>query len=173
MNKHNRTFEAAFGYPSPSTTFYACLVFQIMSAAGSDLNTVNLQPTIAGVFIASLGMMLMLISKQHFENSGVDVDPGTQPQKLVIDGPYRYCRHPFYFGSLILLSATGCLLSGWVGLIIAVAYWIYLDSYTKSVEEPNLHRAFDKKHKMYTECTGKWLPNLKSLHLCSKSISQR
>jgi protein-S-isoprenylcysteine O-methyltransferase Ste14 len=115
------------------------------------------------VLIFSLGVMLVA-SGVAFRWYSIrllgryfSVRLGFQPgQTVMMDGPYRWIRHPSYTGSLITMLGFGLAFTNWlclvsVPLIILVGY-----SYRANVEEQMLVTALGNPYREYMRDTKRF-----------------
>lgn len=86
--------------------------------------------------------------------------PMDAPQRLVIQGPYRYTRNPMYV-------ALFCALLGWLLLYPTTVLAAYAVGVATSVslfvigyEEPHLRRLFGTDYDAYTSRVPRWLPRI-------------
>lgn len=90
------------------------------------------------------------------------VAPAKSGASLIISGPYRYLRHPFYFSEWFLLSgvalATG---SRWVLILLIVA--LIVDPFVTFFEEKELGARFGKDYADYKKRVPRLLPTLAPL----------
>ncbi len=83
--------------------------------------------------------------------------------QLVVDGPYRWVRHPLYAGAalwlagLTLLSANA-FLGVWSAMSVALVRWVVVPR-----EEAALVAAFGDAYRRYAERTGAMLPRWKRI----------
>ncbi len=77
--------------------------------------------------------------------------------ELIVDGPYRWVRHPIYTGILIALIGTGLAVGEWraaVAVVLAgVAWWRKL-----TIEEALMRRQFGDAYIRYAERTRALIP---------------
>jgi protein-S-isoprenylcysteine O-methyltransferase Ste14 len=68
--------------------------------------------------------------------------------ELIVDGPYRWVRHPIYTGILIALAGTALAVGEWrgvLGVVVAgAAYWRKL-----TIEEAVMRRQFGEAYAQY------------------------
>jgi protein-S-isoprenylcysteine O-methyltransferase Ste14 len=116
-----------------------------------------------GALWIALGAVLLGTCIWEFARSGrgtlAPVDP---PRELVVRGLYRYVRNPMYlsvtlivFGELILTQSRP-LLVYWVTWFIAVNLFVI------TYEEPTLRRRFGAAYERYTHEVGRWVPRFRS-----------
>jgi protein-S-isoprenylcysteine O-methyltransferase Ste14 len=78
---------------------------------------------------------------------------------LVVDGPYRWVRHPFYLAFGILVIANTLVTSNWfVGLASGAAF-ASIVARTR-IEERLLIARFGTQYEEYMRRTGRFLPRL-------------
>ncbi len=113
------------------------------------------------VGLALMAVMLPLLYWM-FASLGTNITPTVKTRsqhQLVVNGPYRYIRHPLYtFGAAFFFGL--CLIAGnallWVSALIAL--WA-LDKRTP-LEEEMLIARFGDDYKRYIQRTGRYLPKL-------------
>ena len=87
--------------------------------------------------------------------------PWDPPQKLVVQGPYRYLRNPM-ITSVLLLRAAEVLflgsraLAGWL-LVVFLANAVYFPL----VEEKALERRFGDQYRLYKANVPRWIPRIR------------
>lgn len=84
--------------------------------------------------------------------------PWTPTQRLIISGPYRYCRNPMITGVLfVLIGETLVLRSTAIG-VEAVLFFVVNTLYFILKEEPDMHRRFGEEYLRYKAAVPRWLP---------------
>jgi len=123
----------------------------------------NLLMKVSGLIVGLSGICMLVYTISLFGRFGKGtLAPWSPTQKLVVIGPYRYCRNPMITGVLaILLGEAGFLNSvdilRWAGLffIINTIYFILK-------EEPDLEKRFGKEYRIYKQNVPRWIPKLKA-----------
>jgi protein-S-isoprenylcysteine O-methyltransferase Ste14 len=116
-------------------------------------------PLALWLLIAALALLLafFLVKSGHVVIS--HGNHGRLPQSLVMDGAFRYVRHPLYLGCILtyfgLAVATASLLSLAL-LAVIVPFYNFLATY----EENLLEDMFGESYLTYQQKTGKWLPKM-------------
>ncbi len=77
--------------------------------------------------------------------------------ELIVDGPYRWVRHPIYTGILVALAGTALAAGEWRGVLAIVlacaAYWRKL-----TIEEAVMRRQFGEAYVEYAERVPALIP---------------
>jgi len=87
--------------------------------------------------------------------------PWTPTQKLIIRGPYKYCRNPMISGVFFVLLGETLFLNSLNILIIAGVFFIINTIYFIVMEEPDLQERFGKEYEEYKKNVPRWIPKLK------------
>src|SRR5262249_3481201 len=78
---------------------------------------------------------------------------------LVLHGPYRWIRHPFYDSAVLFTVATSLIAANWFLLLTGVVMFWLLIIRTR-VEEENLVARFGDSYRRYIAQTGRFLPRI-------------
>ncbi len=120
------------------------------------LGTLNL---FTAIFLIIFGLLFSLWSIQvQFKIGKGTPAPMMPTQKLVITGPYLYCRNPMYFGAVILYLGIAVLtrsLSSF-GIVILTISAILI--YIKLIEEKELTARFGQNYLNYCKRTPFFIP---------------
>ncbi len=81
------------------------------------------------------------------------------PERLVVGGPYRYCRNPMYLGHLIFLAGLVLALHSWIA---AGAFAFHLVWFHRRVrdDETRLAALFGDPYRDYLARVKRWIPGL-------------
>jgi protein-S-isoprenylcysteine O-methyltransferase Ste14 len=85
------------------------------------------------------------------------IDP---PQRLVVRGPYRYCRNPMYIGVLTVIAGWALLFRSTAIALYAGAVATCFHLFVVAYEEPYLRRQFGASYAQYRARVRRWLPTL-------------
>jgi protein-S-isoprenylcysteine O-methyltransferase Ste14 len=118
---------------------------------------------IAGGIILLGGFMLFFSAHKHLnENwSPIIEKKFSKSRSLILEGPYRYIRHPIYVGSMILLLGFFLLSANWLFATIPLIILIIFYSIKIPLEEKELERNFGKKYIEYKKRTGGFFPKIR------------
>jgi protein-S-isoprenylcysteine O-methyltransferase Ste14 len=81
---------------------------------------------------------------------------------LVVTGPYRWVRHPFYDSAFVLLTAISLASANWFMLVTAAAIFTLLGVRTRREEELLVAR-FGDEYRRYMARTNRFLPPIGGL----------
>jgi protein-S-isoprenylcysteine O-methyltransferase Ste14 len=82
-----------------------------------------------------------------------------QQHTLVLHGPYRWIRHPFYDSAGLLTVGISLIAANWFLLVTGVLVFCLLIIRTRT-EEENLIARFGGSYRAYMARTGRFLPRL-------------
>lgn len=82
-----------------------------------------------------------------------------QQHTLVLHGPYRWIRHPFYDSAALLVLATSTVAANWFLLVTGIVLFTLIVIRTRT-EEQNLIARFGDGYRTYMERTGRFLPRI-------------
>ena len=84
-----------------------------------------------------------------------------QKHTLVIHGPYRWVRHPFYDSGALLMAAVSLIAANWFLLLTGGLAFVLLVVRTRTEEEKLLAR-FGEVYRAYMKRTGRFLPRIRA-----------
>ena len=121
----------------------------------------GLATTLPGVLLIVLGGVLALwtIYIQVSLAAGTPF-PTLPTQKLLILGPFKWCRNPMTLGTILAYGGVAVLLGSISGLIFVAVLAALLITYLKTIEEKELAFRFGEKYLAYKRSTPFILPNL-------------
>ncbi len=119
----------------------------------------DLYRLVPGVFVLLAGIWIALwsIYAQYAIGEGTPV-PLLPAVKLVVRGPYRYCRNPMALGVILMLLGAAIALWSISALVIAVVISSLHLLYDKIVEERELEKRFGEEYTRYKQETPFILP---------------
>ncbi|MFD1158881.1 methyltransferase family protein [Roseovarius aestuarii] len=87
--------------------------------------------------------------------------PWDPPQRLVINGPYRYVRNPMLSAVILMILAEAVVLNSPFLLGWAIVFFFLNTLYFIFIEEPGLERRFGEDYLRYKAAVPRWLPMLR------------
>jgi len=108
---------------------------------------------------AKMGWARLLFAGALFP-PGVEAEENNVPQRLVIEGPYRYVRNPLYDTDFCLILGAALLSRSWALILLAVLYLAEL-ALQLPLEERELRERFGAPYRRYCELVPRFLPRLR------------
>ena len=133
----------------------------ILMMTESKLIIINEMIMLAGAFIAMIGAAVSL--PINFKIMGSIL----RKNVLRKDGPFKYCRNPFYLGQTMFIAGAGIMVLCWMN-IVAIILLIILTHLTIKAEEKKLKEKFGNDYARYKAVTPRYFP--KNLTEFIKSI---
>lgn len=121
--------------------------------------------TIRGVvaWVSMIGGLLILgwaTYCQAVQGRGTP-NPMVPTQKLIVTGPYKWCRNPIQLGAMLYYFGVGTVLSSiWVGLLMFLLALILGSLFHKHFEERELKLRFGREYEDYKAKTPFLFPKL-------------
>lgn len=91
-------------------------------------------------------------------------------QKLIVQGPYIYCRNPMSLGSIVLYWGVAILLGSLAALILVVLGAAWLLIYIKRIEEKELEARFGQEYLEYKKRTPFIIPRFRKGSRATPSV---
>ena len=101
-------------------------------------------------------------SVSHFRRVRGTPVPFNPPPKLVITGPYAYCRNPMVSGLFLLLFGIGFASGSIMVVFVFTPLYVLIHAWElKNIEEPELVRRLGAPYVHYRERTPMFIPHRK------------
>ena len=121
---------------------------------------------LTGWLIAVAGSALFVYTVFLFKIIGQGTLAPWQPtQKLIVEGPYRYCRNPMILGVFFMLIGEGLMLYSVNIIAWSVLFFIINTFYFILFEEPGLMQRFGSDYHRYKKHVPRWFPRLTPFRL--------
>lgn len=112
-----------------------------------------------GLLGIGVGVVLLGACVWEFARTGrgtlAPVDP---PRELVVRGLYGYVRNPMYLSVTTIVLGEALLAGSWPLLVYWAVWFLVVNLFVISYEEPALRRRFGPAYDSYTRDVGRWLP---------------
>jgi protein-S-isoprenylcysteine O-methyltransferase Ste14 len=106
-----------------------------------------------------LGVMAYLWCAVDFVRRGLGTpNPLDPPRRLVVAGPYRWCRNPMYVAVVLMLIGECLLWPRQVMLNYLAGTLVFIALMVMAYEEPHLRRVFGDDYAAYCRSTRRFLP---------------
>lgn len=106
--------------------------------------------------VAKMGWARLLFAGALFP-PGAGAEENDVPQRLVLEGPYRYVRNPLYVTDFALIMGAALLTSNWGLVVLAVLYAAQL-ALQLPLEERELRDRFGVPYRRYCELVPRFVP---------------
>ena len=110
-----------------------------------------------GILILIIGISLVYISLRKLSKMKTTFIPDGKPEKLVMDGPFRFSRNPIYLGMLLILVGVSISLQSFSSLMISIVFGLIINFTWIKHEEKKLEDIFDSEWEEYSKRTRRWL----------------
>jgi protein-S-isoprenylcysteine O-methyltransferase Ste14 len=112
---------------------------------------------VAGTWaVAKMGWARLLLAGALFPPGAAAKENGV-PQRLVVEGPYRYVRNPLYDGDFCLILGAALLTRSWA-LVLVAALDLALLAFQLPLEERELRERFGVPYRHYCELVPRFVP---------------
>ena len=112
-----------------------------------------------GVVVLCIASALLWWTFRSLGKNLTDTVVTRQAHTLVVDGPYRWVRHPFYDCTALLALAVSLITGNWFFLLGGVVLHGLFMIRTRT-EERNLLARFGDDYRDYVGRTGRFLPKI-------------
>jgi protein-S-isoprenylcysteine O-methyltransferase Ste14 len=129
---------------------------------------------ILGILLIILGWLFAnwTVKVQYALGKGTPI-PFIATQRLVIKGPYKYCRNPMTLGTMMVYLGVAIWLGSLSGLALALIYPVGILIYIKLIEEKELEDRFGSEYVEYKKKTPFLIPRLrKGNHVSFQQMSK-
>ena len=119
------------------------------------IRTIGLIPMLFGVF-----MYIRCVWSFATLGKGTPA-PTDPPEKLVVQGMYKYARNPMYIGVLFILIGEAIFFASLLLSIYAVLVFMCFHLFVVIYEEPALRAKFGGSYRKYCDSVPRWIPRMK------------
>jgi protein-S-isoprenylcysteine O-methyltransferase Ste14 len=106
--------------------------------------------------VAKMGWARLLFAGALFP-PGAGAEENNVPQRLVLEGPYRYLRNPLYVTDFLLIVGAALLTRNW-GLVLLAALYLAQLALQLPLEERELRQRFGESYRRYCELVPRFVP---------------
>jgi protein-S-isoprenylcysteine O-methyltransferase Ste14 len=106
--------------------------------------------------VGKMGWARLLFAGALFP-PGAGAEENNVPQRLVVEGPYRYLRNPLYVTDFCLIVGTALLTCNW-GLVLLAALYAAQLALQLPLEERELRERFGGPYRRYCELVPRFVP---------------
>lgn len=128
----------------------------------NTLFTPNIYHKPVGAILITIGLALFVWTVYLFRSFGKGtLAPWTPTQKLVIRGPYKYCRNPMITGVFFILIGETLFLNSMNIFIEVIIFFLVNTVYFILKEEPDLRKRFGAEYDIYKKNVPRWIPRIR------------
>jgi protein-S-isoprenylcysteine O-methyltransferase Ste14 len=100
---------------------YLLVVFHVFwETLKPDAAPFHLLRSLLGLLLGLAGVFLLGLSLKALGNNFAPCNQGQLPNQVVVRGPYRFLSHPIYLSNLLMLTALGLVVWGWILPVVLV-----------------------------------------------------
>jgi len=118
---------------------------------------IQLRWTGVGMIVVATGLLVWTF--RSLGRNLTDTVVTRQQHTLVVNGPYRWIRHPLYDSAALLMLTSSLIAANWFFFAIGIAVFCLLVIRTRTEEEHLLAR-FGNSYRTYMDRTGRFLPRI-------------
>jgi len=113
----------------------------------------------AGVVLGITGVLLLVVTFRTLGKNLTDTVVTRAEHTLVMRGPYRWVRHPFYLATALAVVPNSLVTANWF-LALTGGIGLGLLVLRTRIEEEKLIERFGEDYNEYMKRTGRFLPRL-------------
>jgi protein-S-isoprenylcysteine O-methyltransferase Ste14 len=142
----------------PTTYLLIALLMMLILRFSQPLNQIISPPwNLLGIVPLLFGIGINLLADKALRDAHTTVKPFQESNVLVTVGVYGFCRHPMYFGFVMLLIGIAILLGALTPWVIVVIYFALLEIIFIQVEERMLSEKFGLDWTDYKRKVRRWI----------------
>ncbi|MCK4673135.1 DUF1295 domain-containing protein, partial [candidate division WOR-3 bacterium] len=77
-----------------------------------------------GILLLGIGIWLNMWADGLFKKKNTTVKPFEKSSALILEGPFRFSRHPMYLGMVIALLGVAIILGSLITFLVPIAFFI-------------------------------------------------
>lgn len=110
-----------------------------------------------GIILILLGLIMTIKVKKQFNKINTEIHTFKKPQKLVINGLFKFSRNPIYFGFLISLLGVWVLLGTVLPILGCLLFILITNYWYISYEENKMEKQFGAEYREYKSRVNRWI----------------
>lgn len=107
--------------------------------------------------LGSSGFAVMIWAWSLFRKRNTAICPTSKASALVVEGPFRFSRHPMYLGISLMLAAVAWGVGSPVMILAPAAFLILMHSVFVPYEERRMLELFGSEYRAYAEQVRRWI----------------
>ncbi len=110
-----------------------------------------------GILLLGIGIWLNMWADGLFKKKNTTVKPFEKSSALILEGPFRFSRHPMYLGMVIALLGVAIILGSLITFLMPIAFFITMQIVFIRHEEKALEQTFGQEYLDYKNRVRCWL----------------
>ncbi len=142
----------------PPSYFLICLVLAVgLHFVLPIIQLLHVPYIYVGILLLGMGIWLNVWADGLFKRKNTTVKPCEKSTALVLEGPFRFSRHPMYLGMVVALFGVAIVLGSLIAFIVPIAFFIIMQTVFIPHEEKALKDTFGRKYLEYRKRVRCWL----------------
>jgi len=125
-------------------------LFPVIRVIPSPYRYLGILPILAGVAVNVWADGL-------FKRAKTTVKPSETPTSLIVEGPFRFSRHPMYLGMCAVLAGVAALLGALTPWLVVPPFVAAMEMLFIRSEEKAMRQAFGESYQEYKRRVRRWL----------------
>ena len=113
----------------------------------------------SGVAMTAVTAVFLIWTLTALGKNLTDTVVTRQAHTLVVRGPYRWVRHPFYDCMFLFMIGTSLAMANWFVLLTGLVMFAILAARSRTEEQKLLER-FGEPYRAYRASTGRFIPGV-------------
>ena len=110
-----------------------------------------------GILLLGIGIWLNLWADGLFKKKNTTVKPFEKSSALILEGPFRFSRHPMYLGMVIALLGVAIILGSLITFLAPIAFFLTMYMVFIRYEEKAMEQTFSQGYLDYKKRVRCWL----------------
>ncbi|MEW9699545.1 isoprenylcysteine carboxylmethyltransferase family protein [Paenibacillus sp. SI8] len=145
-------------YLLPPQLFLVCCIGMLMLRIYYPVIIwLSLPYNLIGLMLIGLGLILSIWGSRTFSKNQTNIHTFKEPDKLIVEGLYKYSRNPMYLGFLVSLAGIFILLGAVSPILLLFTFLIIVNRWYIKSEEKNMTAKFGRDYLQYKDSTRRWI----------------
>jgi len=110
-----------------------------------------------GILLLVIGIWLNIWADGLFKRKNTTVKPFVESSVLILEGPFRFSRHPMYLGMVLALLGVAIILGSLITFLTPIVFFIIMQIVFIPLEEKSMEKTFGQKYLDYKNHVRCWL----------------
>lgn len=142
----------------PPTLFYISVILMIsLKWLFPITELISFPYNLFGIIFLLNGLIMSAWGSNKFKKVGTNIKTFNKPDKLVMDGMFRFSRNPMYLGFVLALLGISIILGTFSSLVITLIFFLITDRWYIQFEENVMKQKFGINYEEYKSLTRRWI----------------